>query len=95
MKLPLLFFLEHGTWNQSELIDGIQKKLLQLLWYLPLHTLLEIYFGGDKYRNFGTFYQIASKIISTENNLRPLPLYVKYPDFQEKRRNISPVRYLS
>ena len=60
-----------------------------------LATLLEIYFGGDKCRNFGTFCQIAPKIISAENNLRPLSLYVKYPDFQEKRRTLSPPNIFS
>ena len=34
--------------------------------YYDLCTLLEIYFGGGKYRNFDSFGHFAPKIISAE-----------------------------
>ena len=45
-------------------------------------TLLEIYFGGDKCRNFDHFAHLMSKIISAEYLINIIYL----------RRNISPVR---
>ena len=55
-------------------------------------SLLEIYFGGDKCRNFGCFCQKAPKYISAEIYLPPLwPKFISAEHFI--RRNISPVRY--
>ena len=45
----------------------------QSIFYRPfIHTLLEIYLGGDKCPNFGHFAQKAPKYISAQNNLRPI-----------------------
>ena len=47
-------------------------------------TLLEIYFGGDKCRNFDHFAHLVPKIISAENYLRRIfisPDYLYPPNF--------------
>ena len=41
-------------------------------------TLLEIYFNGDKCRNFDDFCQIAPKYVSAENNLRRIFISAEY-----------------
>ena len=59
------------------------------------YTLLEIYLGGDKYRNFDSIEHFVPKIISAEIYLQPLRLMQKVRIFDEKRRNISPPKIKS
>ena len=52
--------------------------ILIVIFNLKLTTLPEIYFGGDKCRNFDHFAQIAPKYISAENYLRRIFISAEY-----------------
>ena len=58
---------------------------------LSLYTLLEIYFGGDKCRNFTDFGQNVPKFFSAEINLRRIFISAEYlyPPTIYLRRNFS------
>ena len=63
-----------------------------------IYTLLEIYFGGDKCRNFGHFADhLVPKIISAENYLRRIFISAEYlsPPNIYLRRIYMSAEYLS
>ena len=84
---------------KAHLLDSVSLHFIGTI--LPkaqlLDTLPEIYFGGDKCRNFDHFAHLVPKIISAENYLRRIFISAEYlspPNIYLRRIYIS-AEYLS